>query len=45
MKKIKLGGKWGFFRVALVDDDDFERISKYKWRVRMRGENAQKRRG
>lgn len=31
VKEIKLGGKQAQGRVALIDDDDYERISKYNW--------------
>jgi hypothetical protein len=31
MKQIELKGKNGGGRVALVDDEDYERLNKYKW--------------
>jgi len=36
MKLIKLGGK-KYSLNAIVDDDDFDRISKYKWSVHKKG--------
>jgi len=34
MKEIKLGGKHGVGRVALVDNEDFKKVNKFKWYVR-----------
>lgn len=31
MKKIALSGKYGVSKFALVDDEDFEQINKFKW--------------
>ncbi len=31
MKKIKLGGKYGKGKYALVDNDDFEKFNQYSW--------------
>lgn len=31
MKTIKLSGKHGVGRVALIDDEDYELVSKYRW--------------
>ena len=33
MKQIKLSGKYGQGKVALIDDEDFERVSQYTWRM------------
>lgn len=33
MKKIKLGSKRGIIQYALVDDDDFQRVSSIKWHI------------
>lgn len=33
MKKIPLRGKYGQGKYAIVDDDDFARVSKFKWHV------------
>jgi hypothetical protein len=32
MKKIALSGKYGKDKFALVDDEDFDELNKYKWR-------------
>jgi len=40
MKEIPLIGKYGTGKVALVDDDDFERLSKYRWCVDLIGVNS-----
>lgn len=37
MKEIKLIGKYGSNKVALVDDIDYERISMYRWFVNDQG--------
>lgn len=33
MKEIKLSGKYALGRVALVDDEDFDLVKQYSWRV------------
>jgi hypothetical protein len=33
MKQIKLGGKYANGQTTKVDDEDFELLSKYKWRL------------
>jgi hypothetical protein len=37
MKQIKLSGKYGRDKFALVDDEDFERIGKNKYRLNEKG--------
>lgn len=38
MKEIPLNGKYGVGKTFLIDDEDFENVSKYKWNcVRERG--------
>lgn len=37
MKEITLRGKWGIGSVALIDDDDFDKVSKKKWYVTING--------
>jgi len=37
MKEIKLGGKRGIGKVALVDDKDFEYLNQFKWFVSPKG--------
>jgi len=43
-KEIRLGGKYGEGRVAIVDDDDYERVSKYNWWCNNEGYAVAKRR-
>ncbi len=33
MKQIPLGGKNGEGKFALVDDEDFDELNKYRWRI------------
>ena len=37
MKQIKLHGKYGLRKVTLVDDEDFDELNKYHWRVMKNG--------
>jgi hypothetical protein len=37
MKKIKLNGKRGIGKFAIVDDEDFEYLSQWKWHLSGRG--------
>jgi len=37
MKKIALSGKYGKGKFALVDDEDFERVSQYSWSLSSNG--------
>lgn len=37
MRKIALRGKYGLGKFALVDDEDFESLSRHKWYVTERG--------
>jgi hypothetical protein len=39
MKEIELLGKYGLGKVALVDDEDFDKVNMYRWRVVKSGEN------
>lgn len=33
MKEIPLTGKYAFGRVTLIDDEDYETVSAYRWRI------------
>lgn len=37
MKKIALRGKWGLGKFTLVDDEDFEKVNKFKWNLNQKG--------
>lgn len=37
MKKIPLRGKYGKGRFAVIDDEDFDLVNQYKWRVSYSG--------
>ena len=34
MKRIKLAGKLGYGKVALIDDSDFQKLNRFRWRLR-----------
>jgi hypothetical protein len=42
MKEVILGGKYGKGKVALVDDEDYDRIIKYSWYIAYTGIDCRK---
>lgn len=40
MRKIPLSGKLGRDKYALVDDDDYEKLARYKWHLQKVGQYA-----